>query len=972
MNLSRLYRIILAPILTILLWSWADSTVAQEVTYKHYTFNNGLPSATIYYIMQDKKGFIWFGTDAGVSRFDGNKFVNYTLNEGLSENEILTIGEDNQGRIWFLGFNGTVSYYYAGKIHNSYNDELVKKIPNKGTLQFFYQDRENKIWLSSIDGYIIIDGNEVTFKNTKQFPNGSGGLIYSTEQKKIKQIHNFQKAFCYLPNNTLLYAQTDSIILVNNNTTELLLQLKNEYTNSVLTGLTMSDDNKIWISTGGRGVYSFDYNDLQKPPEQYLEAKVLSCITHDKEGNIWVGSINEGAYMLQPWYGKARTYNSQNSLLQENIYAVLKTSSGDIYAGMDSGKVCKINTRGVTVLPLVNAGFVHNRITSLVNIGNDFFIGSDKGVIHYNHTNGTNHYLYFSKSNNPFDSKRAVKDICITKDGIGVCEGYSVGICKINRNSNHEAELIDKFDSAIIRKYCIFSDADNKIWYSAAGGLYTYYGNTTTHHPAVNKYAQEKITDIKQTKDGTLILATYGNGLLFYKKDSVILVLNKDNGLSNNICKRITINNDKVYVATANGVTMFRYNDAHISELNYYTTSNGLASNNINDIYADDSVICVGTSGGLTLLNAFTKIKKTNPPLLYITTAKCLNELISTDSTYTFSYKLNSLHFNYIAISYRAPESIQYRYRINHNDEWLYTRNTSVDLLYLPEGKYEFELSARVLDSDWCAPVTFTFTIKPPFWRTYFFYFSVMVVLIVSVVILLRYRNRKAETKRNEELKIKNQIVLLEQQALQAMMNPHFIFNVMNTIQQAINNSDTYKANVYLSDFAKLIRLNLDISVKSTIPLEEEISYLQLYLSLEKIRFGDRLSYDISVDKNIDEYETMIPVMFLQPFIENAIWHGILPLATNGHVQINIIKPKKDYLQITITDNGKGRQDANKRTIIQVKSHISRGMTLTKQRLELIGKITKKEVSLEITDAFPEQVNKGTLVKLILPSNLVD
>ncbi len=958
--------------LALVLWITISTAIAQEVTYKHFSFNNGLPSATIYYILQDKKGFIWFGTDAGVSRFDGNKFVNYTLSEGLSENEILSIGEDSMGRIWFLGFNGTVSYYYNGKIHNSSNDLLISKIPNKGTLQYFYEDKEQKIWLSSFEGYTIIDKFDVTFKSLKGFSHTYGGLVYSTNQKKIKLIHNFQKAFCYLPNNSLLYANSDSVLLTSNDTTELLMRLNSQISKSVITAMTISEGNKLWICTGGKGVYSFDYDDLQKPPEQYLEGKVLSCITSDLEGNVWVGSINDGAYMLQPWHGKARTYNSTNSLLQQNVYSVTKMQNGDIYAGMDNGKVCVVNSKGVQISPIVNEGYLHNRITALVHINNDIIAGSDKGLIHFNPSSNINHFILFNKSKNASEAKRAIKDVCLTKNGIGVCEGYSVGTSEISLVKNHEVEVVDKFDSAAGRKYCIFSDATNMVWYSAAGGLFSYDGTIIKSHPIIGKYAKEKIIDINQTKDGALVLATYGNGLLFYKNEKVIAVLNKDNGLSNNISKRVSINNDKIYTATANGVTFFEYKDGKISEINYYTTSNGLASNNINDIYADDSVICVATSGGLTVLNALTKINRTAPPLLYITTAQCLNKQISPDSTYSFGYKQNSLHINYIALSYRAPESIQYRYRLNHKGEWIYTRNTSADLLYLPEGKYEFELSARVLDSDWSKPESFSFTIKPPFWRTYFFYISSVVVLILGLLLLLRYRNRKAETKRNEELKIKNQIVLLEQQALQAMMNPHFIFNVMNTIQQAINNSDAYKANVYLSDFAKLIRLNLDISVRSAIPLEEEIAYLELYLSLEKIRFGDRLSYNISVEKDIDEYETLIPVMLLQPFIENAIWHGILPLSTNGHVQINIIKAKKDYLLITITDNGKGRQEANKSAIIQVKSHISRGMTLTKQRLELIGKITQKEVSLEITDAYPEQVNKGTLVKLLLPSNLVD
>ncbi len=946
--------------------------MAQEITYKHFSFNNGLPSATIYFIIQDKKGFIWFGTDAGVSRFDGNKFVNYTLSDGLSENEILTLGEDSKGRIWFLGFNGTVSYYYEGKIYNANNDELIKKIPNTGTLQFFYEDIDHKIWLSSIDGYVIIDGEKVTFQSARNFPNESGGLVYSIGKKTIKYIQNFQKAYCYLPNNTLIYSKSDSILQVTNETTELILRLNKELANSVITGLTMAVDNKLWLCTGGKGVFSLDYKDLQKPPEQYLDDKVFSSITTDKEGNIWAGSINDGVYMLQPWYGKARTYNSSNSPLQDNIYSVTKTQNGDMYVGMDSGKVCVVNSRGVKVVPLVNAGYVHNRITTIEYYNNNLYVGSDKGIIHYNPTLGINHYLLFGYDLKNPDSKRAIKDICVKKDKIGVCEGYSVGVSKINLTKKHEAEIVEKFDSALVRKYSIFCDANNLAWYSAAGGLYSYDGKTIKPHPSIKKYAQEKITDINQTKDGTLILATYGNGLLFYKNGAVRYVLNKKNGLSNNICKRVTIHDDKVYTATANGVTVFVYKNDKISDLYYYTTSNGLASNNVNDIYADDSVICVATSGGLTLLNAFAKIEKAKPPLLYITTAKCLNRIINTDSTYTFGYKQNSIHFNFIAISYRAPESIQYRYRLNNEKEWLYTRNTSVDLLYLPEGKYEFELSAKVLDSDWCKPVSFSFTIAPPFWRTYVFYVFGILLLIIGLFVALRYRSRKAETKRNEELKIKNQIVLLEQQALQAMMNPHFIFNVMNTIQQAINNSDTYKANVYLSDFAKLIRLNLDISVRSAIPLEEEISYLQLYLSLEKIRFGDRLSYNISVDTDIDEYETMIPVMLLQPFIENAIWHGILPKSSNGHVQINIKKTEKNSLLITISDNGKGRQEKPTKPSIQVKSHISRGMTLTRQRLELIGKITKKEVSLDITDAYPGEENKGTLVKLILPSNLVD
>jgi len=192
------------------------------------------------------------------------------------------------------------------------------------------------------------------------------------------------------------------------------------------------------------------------------------------------------------------------------------------------------------------------------------------------------------------------------------------------------------------------------------------------------------------------------------------------------------------------------------------------------------------------------------------------------------------------------------------------------------------------------------------------------------------------------------------------MMNPHFVFNVMNSIQHYINTKNTSSANKVLTGFARLIRKNLEICTKSYINLEEEIEYLNLYLSLEKNRFGDKFVYQIQLDQQIDKEETFIPSMLLQPYIENAIWHGIMPKEEGGQVTINITQQDDDYLGITIIDNGVGIENSLKQ---KKGSHQSKGMDLTKERINLLNQIEAKPIQLYIE----QNGESGTSIRILVP-----
>ncbi|MBC7416750.1 MAG: histidine kinase, partial [Pedobacter sp.] len=211
--------------------------------------------------------------------------------------------------------------------------------------------------------------------------------------------------------------------------------------------------------------------------------------------------------------------------------------------------------------------------------------------------------------------------------------------------------------------------------------------------------------------------------------------------------------------------------------------------------------------------------------------------------------------------------------------------------------------------------------------------------------------------KEQNDLKLKNRVLMLEQQALQAMMNPHFVFNVMNAIQHYINTRNTASANKVLTGFARLIRKNLEICTKGYISLHEEIEYLKLYLKLEKNRFGDKLTYHFKIDEKLDLEETFIPSMLLQPYVENAIWHGIMPKESGGRIEINMSLKQVNILDIEITDDGVGIENSlsTKRG-----THVSKGMQLTAERLKLLAEIGSKNIHLTVKQNTPN----GTTVSI--------
>jgi len=237
----------------------------------------------------------------------------------------------------------------------------------------------------------------------------------------------------------------------------------------------------------------------------------------------------------------------------------------------------------------------------------------------------------------------------------------------------------------------------------------------------------------------------------------------------------------------------------------------------------------------------------------------------------------------------------------------------------------------------------------------------VLMFLLIIIVIIIWRKNLKLRRQETD-----NQLITLEQKALQSMMNPHFIFNALGSIQNFLLQNKPEEAGLYLSQFARLIRQNLSAINSAMINLEDEVDRLKNYLDLERLRMENKFDYTIEFENGIEEDEMQIPSMIIQPFVENAIWHGISALEGNGFIRISFAMQSLQSVRITIEDNGVGIKQTDAYTT-KSETHLHLGMSMTRKRLEIIGKKMNVATSVEISESSPGSINPGTQVLIVVP-----
>jgi hypothetical protein len=323
---------------------------------------------------------------------------------------------------------------------------------------------------------------------------------------------------------------------------------------------------------------------------------------------------------------------------------------------------------------------------------------------------------------------------------------------------------------------------------------------------------------------------------------------------------------------------------------------------------------------------------------------------------------------NYISIAiepwnYTEIKSLHFLYTIDDNQHWEVTTNTKIDFSALSYGKHIIKIKAKTANSDYSKLLEQPVYIEYPFYLQWWFFFSVIIVVIVIVSSFFYSRIQLIRQGNREKQNMFSQIIELKQKGLAASMNPHFIFNSLNSIQYFVNSNNMLEANEYMAKFAKLIRLYLSSSLEGHLTLQEEIHRLELYLSLEKMRFGERLTFAIK-HNNIDDLSSIkLPTMLIQPFVENAILHGILPSKTNGYIEIEFLQAEHELI-IQIKDNGIG---IDKTKTIKQSNHTSYAMEVILERIRIDNKTNNLTTSIVFYAAKEKGFSEtGTVVEIRL------
>jgi sensor histidine kinase YesM len=341
----------------------------------------------------------------------------------------------------------------------------------------------------------------------------------------------------------------------------------------------------------------------------------------------------------------------------------------------------------------------------------------------------------------------------------------------------------------------------------------------------------------------------------------------------------------------------------------------------------------------------------------------------------SLAHNNNYLMFQFVGINIQSPKKVKYQYKLEGLDKnWSALTNRS-EMAYgnLPHGKYTFKVKAMNGDGYWSKESSYSFTIRPPWWQTWWAYTLFALLLAGFIYALFWYRFNKIRMQHAMVLQ-QHEIALqqhkaseLEMQALRAQMNPHFIFNSLNAINMFILENNKLQASEYLSKFSRLVRLILHNSQEAFIPLERELEALQLYLDLESLRFEHKFEYKIIVDNDVDTTILKLPPLIIQPYAENAIWHGLMHKKEKGHLEIEIYHQEK-ILFCKITDDGIGRKKAAELKSKSSLTHKSMGMHVTANRIQVLQEQNQENTSISINDLLlPDGSPGGTEVLIQIP-----
>ncbi|MFD1551571.1 hypothetical protein DNU06_03300 [Putridiphycobacter roseus] len=950
---------------------------AFSITYSshHYSVENGLPSSEVYTVFKDSKGFIWFCTDRGVARYNGADFEIFNKKNGLLDNVVFYAMEDESGRIWFATYSGQIFYYNEGKIQPYAFNEKIKAEFGLILIESFYVDKAQTVYISRHGfGLIKIDKQgQITLKSDR-----TTNSIYLIENKVIKVINerigSSTKSLTFnLKNGSKSILEIPNLVLINSNKSYWKSIIKGIHQEGALT--TFSIWNKLYSFDGSKIEFLKEFDERilainklkgkyyiglangglvvmnsQKPFQiltKYFNDYSICDIFYDRKyDGFWFSTLENGVYYISNFDHFSYT---KNDGLQTNNLTSINGSDDVVLIGGLNGTLSVLNLKNnrISKVDIKSNKTAINKII-YDQYKNRFIIFKYNSFI-YNQGKLTSLFDYSQPFILPYGKDSLItlfnnKEIPIKQKAFRDLHIKDLSEYGVLNNTIHYIRTTDAIQTA-----------DNRILIGSQLGIYELINRNLNKLYPENELLNSRVKKLANYDKKTILLATKGNGLVFFSDSSIYNIDAKKGLLSNDINALAVDENRDIWLGSSNGLNIIQTS----GEIITITEREGLISNEINDIYVGKNKAYIATKKGLTVLDKRVIKKKLYDVPVYFKNVKLQDTTYyKLDTVISIGYNEPLIDISFIGIDLQHAKDIVYKYKLNADSkEWTYTKRSNLLFPDLASGTYSIELYASTNGINWSSkPALLKISVLFPFWETVSFKLIVGLTILICLVLLYYYLLRKVK---NTEA-IKRQIQSLKIEALNAQMNPHFIFNSLNSIQSFIINNDRKASNKYLSMFAQLMRKTLANSQEPTISLQKELDLIKIYLELENLRFNNQIETIIEKEPSIHATNVLIPTLLIQPLIENAIWHGIRPKNEKGKICIRIKKVEK-YLFLFIEDNGIGILKSMEKSRL---NHESKGTKLLTNRIELFAGFYHMQHDFKVKNATDKE---GTIVEIKIP-----
>lgn len=1001
------------------------TTLAQGTGYRYINFGlkDGLYDNLFYSAAQDKLGFIWIGSGSGLYKYDGIKFKKINSPVNKADNTIssflMMVNKDPEGNLW-LGSTSSLQWMNPAT-HEFWQPPLTPGNKAMMKAQLHYSFFGKYTWLASYKNYFYrfnpADSSFTSFAS--KYPAGASKFVYRVFElnNRVFALHengvycfttegDFVKFAPFINNglsNGILLENENSLLLTSHNSGLYKFDLNafmyspvpdtdNALKKNILFSLYKKKDGELLI--GGYGIFRFNLNtnavtaDVpgETTTENGLKVNKVASFLEDREHNIWVCS-HFGLSMI-PWQNSQITTTTildPSTKSSTEIVKIYKNPAEDEYFITTQAANGLLLYKNGTVTSIPNKHAPGNSIKFLFYRKDGKIFATDYAKFY--------EFDYRSKVLSPVDiNDQNGKVIFSPKyfaegpEGILYMGSRENGFYKweyiSGRFTHYNLADIDK-ETADNHILPVYADSKNNIWFVSNNGVYILEANTGRYKHLVqsNKEVNSpmgKCLNLTEDANHHIWILTEGNGLFE--------CVEKEKG--NFDISHITSSKNK----SLRGDGMWDIEKDTKSNMLWLSTVEGLARFNpdtkqLYGIFGMQHGMKEAGGGysfeqsGNKLFQIFYSVvniidKETYrwnqfAPKPVITSLKSLQKehIVKIDTgvvSVTLRPDENYFEIEFAGLCLNNSNANKYYYQLVGLDKsWQYydDKNT-VKYSGLGPGKYTFKIKYLNNDGVESPEQLVSITIKKPFYKTGWFIAAVLLAILFLFYAWNRYRIKNIK----RETALKQQIAETEMKALRAQMNPHFIFNSLNSIQKYILKNDHFAASQYLTKFSRLIRLILDHSNQNTITLGSELDLLKLYIEMESLRFENKFEYTITVDAKLNTDTLLIPSMLVQPYVENAIWHGLLHKDEKGSLKLNFRLSGENELLVTIEDNGIGREKAAELKSKQVLKKKSYGMQITEDRITVINRTMNINARAEIIDLMDENNNAtGTKVVLHIP-----